>query len=111
MARYFLVGATPTPPITGALPVSEPVILFVCGLIAAAFGYFLTREVKVVEKRLDRIENALDLTKSEISELPKNYVTRDDFLRALAAMDDRLDALEGKIENKLDQVLDHLRSK
>ena len=106
MAKFFLIGTAPPPPLV--LPLTEPMLLFIASLIVAGFGYFLKREVSLIEKRLDRIENSLDLTKVEIGDLPKTYVTRDDFLRAMSAIDDRLDSLEGKIEQKLDLVLDRL---
>jgi hypothetical protein len=96
----------PPPPLPYTpLPVSESVLLFGASLIVGAFGFFVTREVKSMDKRIDRIENTIDLTKSDLSNLPLQYVSRDDYLRTVTALEDRLDRLEQKLDDKLDRII------
>jgi len=96
----------PPPPLPYTpLPVSESVLLFGASLIVGAFGFFVTREVKSMDKRIDRIENTIDLTKSDLSNIPLQYVSRDDYLRTVTALEDRLDRLEQKLDDKLDRIL------
>jgi hypothetical protein len=108
-----LIATTTAPPAPTVPPpqsfgLSEPTVLFVIGLIATAFGWFMTREVRSVESRLGRIESRLDTSQQELGKLPMQYVSREDYLRTMTTLDERIDRLESKLEGKLDMLLERL---
>lgn len=74
------------------------IITTAVGLLVGALTWFVKRAIDKMEKRIDEQEDKLNKT---INDLPFLYTLREDFIRAQANNDRKLD----QINSKLDRVL------
>jgi len=77
------------------------IIQIVTTLAVGIIGFFIKRTLSHLEKaseqqgkRLDKLEDDYHKT---LEALPLNYVLRDDFIRTVARLDDKLDKILDKI--------------
>lgn len=87
------------------------VIQTLIGIGFAIIAYFWKKDQASLQARLEKVECRLDAHDKQLAEMPFVYVTKDDFIRAIARVESTVNENQRKTEAKLDKILDHIMAR
>ncbi len=87
------------------------VIQTLIGIGFAIIAYFWKKDQASLQARLEKVECRLDTHDEQLAKMPFVYVTKDDFIRAIARVESTVNENQRKTEAKLDKILDHIMAR
>ena len=88
--------------------IATPLFLFILGIAAAVIAFFLRKLDRSIDTRFNKIDEKVDRVERDFmqfkADLPRNFVLRDDYIRVITVLENKIDDLGKDIKNLIKRI-------